>query len=175
MGFNYIFWGLLFLLISFRVQGIDILPDFIGYILFIVGFTHLQDYNHHFSISKNLSIALFFLSLFNVYEPETTSSGFGLLSIINLAYSILSIVLIYQLCKGISAIALDHDDTQLANTAMLRWRLYIWGAIATFLIFFLVFVSPIIATILLIASSIYMIVIYCLLMGLTKQASRIVD
>lgn len=176
MGFNYIFWGLLCFLISFRVQGFDILPDFIGYILFIIGFTNLKDDNHRFPTARILSIILLILSLFDVYvSPGATTDTFSFLSFVNLIYMILNLVLIYHLCKGISEVALAHNEHQLVETAMLRWKLYFSGIIATSILFFLVFISPIIIGVLLLISGIYMFVVYCLIMGLTRQASRMIE
>lgn len=177
MGFNYIFWGLLFLLINFDVQGYDILPDFIGYILFVIGFTQLRDYNHRFSTARIISIILLILSFLNEYVFSVTVTGvfIYILTLLGVIYKILELVLIYHLCKGISEVALSRDENQLAETAMLRWKLYFWGMIATTILFFLVFISPIFIGILLLIGAIYLIVVHCLIMGITRQASRMIQ
>lgn len=47
-SFNMVSLGFLFLLIDFRIQNFDILPDIVGYILFAVGFHALASCSEHF-------------------------------------------------------------------------------------------------------------------------------
>ncbi|MED1876582.1 hypothetical protein [Brevibacillus borstelensis] len=61
-----IWWGLLFPLISFRVQGIDLLPDFIGYVLLFLGFRALV------SLHLRFRTAMFMTVLSVIYRVALT-------------------------------------------------------------------------------------------------------
>ncbi|TCZ78876.1 hypothetical protein E0485_07335 [Paenibacillus albiflavus] len=176
MGFQYLFWGFLFRLISFPVYGFNIPPAFISYILFIIGLNRLIEYSDRFATSRTLSIILLVLSIFEIYTPsKDISSTFDLLNLINIASGIVNLMLIYQLCKGVAEVALSRDEHQLMETAILRWKLYIWGFVGFIASFFLVFAAPILGGLLVIATMIYVFIIHCLLMGLMRKASRLIQ
>jgi len=175
MGFQYLFWGFLFRLVSIPVYGFHIPPDFISYILFIIGLNRLIAYSDRFSTSRTLSIILLVMSLFYIYTPDKEVGTFNLLSLMDIPYGILNLILVYYLCKGVADVALSRDDHELMEIAIRRWKLYIWGFIVTIASIFLVFVSPILASILIIASVIYVFIIHFLLMGLMRRASRLIQ
>lgn len=53
-----VFVGYLFIFIHLRANGIDFLPDFVGYILIAAGVSGLPDRNVKFVSTRNLSVAL---------------------------------------------------------------------------------------------------------------------
>lgn len=52
-GFSKLFWGFLIILLDFRIQGFDILPDIIGYLMIYSGLTQLIYLSEHFKYAKN--------------------------------------------------------------------------------------------------------------------------
>jgi len=63
-GFNKLYWGFLFILIDFRINGFDILPDIIGYILFAFAFSALASGSSHFVLAGRYNIPMIILSTF---------------------------------------------------------------------------------------------------------------
>jgi hypothetical protein len=120
-------WGVLFLFFTFRVQGLDLLPDFVGYVLFLIGLSALASEHESFRIAQLLCIPLLILSLFEVYQPPypqpTGHSGLG--TAIGIIDWILSFLLIYHICKGIQDLANDQGLYSLADTAQSRWRMFV--------------------------------------------------
>ena len=53
--FGLIFWGLLLVLLDFKINGFDILPDLIGYILVAIGCAGLSNVSRRFSTASALS------------------------------------------------------------------------------------------------------------------------
>lgn len=69
VGFNLIFWGLLFVVLDIRISSVDLfLPDFIGYILIAVGLTRLAPQHQWFRTARIFAIILIFVSLTTLVE-----------------------------------------------------------------------------------------------------------
>ena len=62
-GFDKLFWGFLFVMIDFRIQGFDIIPDVIGYILFAVGFHMLAVNSTFFKKAENFNYIMVIVSM----------------------------------------------------------------------------------------------------------------
>jgi len=74
VGFNRIFWGLLFVILDIRVNSIDLfLPDFVGYILIASGLSLLAPYDKWFRRARVLAIIMIFFSLTNLVEVKVDS------------------------------------------------------------------------------------------------------
>lgn len=67
--FRRIGWGLVFQFIDFRIMNIDILPDFIGYILIATALQELRTVHIAFDKAKWAAIMLILASLLNVCMP----------------------------------------------------------------------------------------------------------
>lgn len=64
VGFNRIFWGLLFVVLDIRISSVDlVLPDFVGYILIVSGLSRLAPHHQWFRTARILAIILIFVSL----------------------------------------------------------------------------------------------------------------
>lgn len=64
VGFNRIFWGLLFVVLDIRISSLDlVLPDFVGYILIVSGLSRLTPYHQWFRTARILAFILIFVSL----------------------------------------------------------------------------------------------------------------
>lgn len=134
-AFKKLFWGFLFILINFRIMGIDILPDFIGYGLFFMAFEDLEGNNYRLTTAKNLSIVMIILSLFTIYEVPSQRGvysspfgGFG--ALIGIAAFICNLMLIYNLFMGIKDLAIQKNMNEIAYEAEERWRGYMWLLVA---------------------------------------------
>lgn len=63
MNYKKIYWGLL-LLFDIRINGFDILPDTIAYILIFIGLIDLAKENDYFQSAKLITFPLMILSVF---------------------------------------------------------------------------------------------------------------
>lgn len=69
VGFNLIFWGLLFVVLDIRISSVDlVLPDFVGYILIASGLSRLASHHQWFRTARILAIVLVFVSLTTLVE-----------------------------------------------------------------------------------------------------------
>ncbi|MBS4538918.1 hypothetical protein GOQ27_10605 [Clostridium sp. D2Q-11] len=129
MGYKKLFWGFIFFF-DFRLSGFDILPDIIGYILFYQGLNMLYERNEHFDKAKRFAIPLILLSVFSIYEVtvplnEFTFNSYSILILlIGVAATILNLMMIYNICIGISEEARRIEDNDLETKALNRWKLY---------------------------------------------------
>lgn len=59
VGFNRIFWGLLFVVLDIRINSIDLfLPDFVGYILIASGLGLLATHDKWFRRARIVAIVM---------------------------------------------------------------------------------------------------------------------
>lgn len=72
-AFIKIFWGLLFVVLDIRISSIDILPDFIGYILIVKGLTLLAPEHRGFRKARVLAIIMIFVSIPSLIEMKIDS------------------------------------------------------------------------------------------------------
>ncbi|KIL36721.1 hypothetical protein SD71_06930 [Cohnella kolymensis] len=105
-GFRELFWGFLFLF-DFRLNGIDILPDVIGYFVLYSGLVKLEVYSSHFTSSSRLMILLAFLALPDIYSgwwyPGSTFNF-----VYHLAMLFLDLMAVYHLCCGVKELAVSR-------------------------------------------------------------------
>lgn len=71
VGFNRIFWGLLFVVLDLRINSIDLfLPDFVGYILIFSGLGLLAPHDKWFRWTRVMAILMIFFSLSDLIEVK---------------------------------------------------------------------------------------------------------
>jgi hypothetical protein len=164
-GFRELFWGFLFLF-DFRLNGIDILPDVVGYFLLYNGLVKLEVYSSHFTSSCRLMILLTILSIPDIYAgwwyPESTFNF-----VYHLALIFLDLMAVYHLCSGVKQLAAARQRIDLVEKANNRWMLYmIIGLISAFgmLGFSVLMHAPLI-----IALFIFALVVLLLMMDLMKK------
>lgn len=173
VGFSKIFWGFIFLF-DFRFNGVDIIPDFIGFILIYFGLQKLVEKNNNFELAKNLAFPLIFISVFDIYQiqkPENniiTMSGIGL--IIGVVFTILNLIMVYRICLGISEIANERSENELATKSMNRWTLYLINQIIIWFMSLTSFVFKNSLAILVLPVIIFSFVVYILMLMLFKEA-----
>jgi hypothetical protein len=69
-GFNRIFWGLLFVVIDVRIDSIDVLPDFVGYILIVIGLGLLVPHHKWFRWARVIAMIMICFSLTSLVEVK---------------------------------------------------------------------------------------------------------
>jgi hypothetical protein len=67
-GLGKVFWGYFLILLDFRVNGLDILPDFVGYFLIIAGLAGLSAESVWFGKAKPFAWISLLLSLSDIYQ-----------------------------------------------------------------------------------------------------------
>lgn len=172
-NYRKVFLGFLFLF-DFRIGGLDILPDIIGFILIVIGLKALLGRSDFFQKAKNVAIPLIGLSIFDIYQQpigsslayESNPDVFTIL--LGLATSALMIVMVYGICMGIREEAESLSLNDIADKAVIRWKLYL----VTISITTVGLIIPIIIGILFIPLFILICVSYVLIMSLLKQAER---
>jgi hypothetical protein len=176
MGFKQLFWGFLFMF-DFRINKFDILPDFIGYILFIMGLSKLLDLNENFNKAKKFAIPLIALSLPGIYEIKIENFSSTEIWVIVLFYIlstvtiVLDLCMVYFICKGIKSLALAKGKTMLYNKADVRWKLYLTVAVITSLMLILIGLPQFIV-ILIIPLFVFSLIVLILMMLLMNESEE---
>ncbi len=130
-AFQRIFIGLLLVFLDFRIQYVDILPDFIGYIFIFRALDTLARQHPCFSRARPFALALIFLSVtslvvtpgMNLLEgpPSTQDLSWTLLGQV---LTVLDLFLIYWLSQGIYELAKERKLEELQEKAQYRWKFY---------------------------------------------------
>lgn len=148
-AFNKFYWGFLFVMIDFRLQGIDVLPDIIGYLLFAGGFSLLASSSSRFEKAKNLNVFMIVLSIFQIYERPAQGGGinFGVLGpigfLIGIAATILNLMVIYNLFMGIKDIANLQGKMSIGQEAEKKWGHYALLQVSVILAIVFIIIPPI--------------------------------
>jgi hypothetical protein len=176
-GLMKLYWGFLFIMINFRLQGIDILPDIVGYLFFAAGFGILMSCSEHFNKARNLNIAMIILSIFEIYQKPARGGGiqfgtFGVFGVlISIASIILNLLIVYNLFMGIKDMASQSEKMDLYEEADKRWSQYLALQIGVIFAFIFVLIPPL-ALIIIIVLLIAAIVLTIAIMGFIKRCSE---
>lgn len=147
-GFDKLYLGFIFIMLSFRIQGIDILPDIIGYILFAYGLSCLSAYSYFFDKACKYNYPMIFLSIFSIYQKPVTgvqpglhmgSLGFFSL-ILAVAAFVLNLLIVYNLFMGIKDMATNTEKPDIAREAMEKWNYYKYLMFAIILTFVMIII-----------------------------------
>ncbi len=174
-GFGSIFWGFLFMF-DFRIQGVDILPNFIGYLFMYSGLGNLSSYNSEFGNAKKYSIPLVVLSLFSLYQVQNPVGQVMIdplslgLFFVGIIVTVLDLLLVYHLCLGIINLAKDQPNDALQELAYHRWKHYLFFKVIFAIWFSLGVVAPFLLAIGFIPMFIYSIAVLVLMMALMRKA-----
>jgi hypothetical protein len=197
-----IFLGLLFFFLDFTFDKIDLIPDFVGYIFIFIGLRSISSLSLNFIYAKITAILLIFLSLFkdfpiltplkqvssNTGNPTDLNSLFSLtkekgfipLLLITVVSVILEFILLWNICEGISKVATESGNKNLAKTAEKRRNLYaVLGVLyigvgLSFLSFYTGLLPAYFITqmsYLIVFLVVYNFVVICLVMDLIRKAS----
>jgi hypothetical protein len=173
-AFNKFYWGFFFIMIDFRLQGVDIIPDIIGYWFLAAGFNILASRSSCFEKAKNLNMFMIFLSIFQIYERPAQGSGinFGVLGpigfLIGIAATIINLLVIYNLFMGIKDMAGLQGEINIKEEAEKRWTQYLMLQLAGLCAIILIIIPPI-AMIYIIVLFVISIVFTIAIMGFMKR------
>lgn len=167
-------WGFLFLF-DLRLNGFDLLPDFIGYILFYNGLGKLLDRHPDFAAARKPVIALIILSLPSLIEFRAEDFAitptFLFFMAVGLVTVILDLYMVYHICRGIAGLAEGRGATLLQAKANTRWTLYLVLAIIVQVLMLSLAVSPL-AALLVIPLFVFSIVVLILMMALMAESEK---
>ncbi len=176
-GFNKLYWGFLFIMLSFRIQGFDILPDIVGYLLFASGFSQLISSSNYFNIAAKYNIPMIILSIFTIYQVPAQGGGIqlGLLGIFTIPIAIASFVLnllvVYNLFMGIKDMAKKQEQSDFVIESQEKWNQYKILQIASICSFIAIFI-PLIGVLYIIAILVISIVLTISILGFIKRCSE---
>jgi hypothetical protein len=109
-----IFWGLVLVIVNINIFGIDILPNFIGYILVAVGCAGLSSISRRFSTASVLSwilTAVALIALLDYMMPHGVTTGLELLSVA------VECAMMWFLLGGVMELAAARQRTDLSERA----------------------------------------------------------
>lgn len=175
-GFSNMFWGFLIILLDFRIDGFDIIPDFIGYWMIYIGLGELSTWNVHFKAARKYVPILGILAVLDSFQFQRPINEFSLEPmviggfILGLVLSVIDLLMVYNICKGISEIAEKSNLTDLSLKAMNRWQLYLYVKIGFMIIWPFMLISPGFVVVLGIPISLLVIIVGFMLAFLMKDA-----
>lgn len=144
-AFDKLGWGFLFIMIDFRLQGFDILPDVIGYLFFAAGLSALAEQNEMFKKAVPLNVVMIIISIFSIYERPAQEGGvyfnpFGML--IGILSLIFGLFVAYLVFRGIQQMADEHGAKDINEEAGKRWTQYLALQMAAIAAYLLLFIPP---------------------------------
>lgn len=169
-GFSNFFWGFLFIMFDFRLQGIDIMPDIIGFILFALGFQSLAAHSHHFAKGGTMNWIVLILSIFAIYERPNQGGGVSIHPIgfiVGLASLALLLLVVYHLLMGIKEMATRQHQMDIVSEADKKWSYFWIFQLAGLLMYILIFIPP-----LFVLAAIAMFVVMMIVMVMLMQLMR---
>lgn len=130
-GFRKFYWAFLFILLDFRVEGFDILPDIIGYMLIYSGLSAFEDENEYFEKAKKMALPILLISIFYIYASPGSNLEIGLTTVIGIIGEILSLLLVYNLFMGIRQMGQKSRKDHIILEAESSWRFYLTLKVVT--------------------------------------------
>ncbi|MBM7582792.1 hypothetical protein JOD02_001661 [Caldicoprobacter guelmensis] len=177
-GFTQLYWGFLFIMLDFRIQGVDILPDIVGYIFFASGFRALASNSEYFNKASGLNIPMIILSIFSIYEKPVQGSGininFGASGILGILIGVVSLILelsiVYYLFMGIKEMS-NNVYQDIYEEADRRWSQYLMLQIAVLLGFIVAFI-PVVNFVYIIGVFVASIILMFIILGFLKRCGE---
>lgn len=129
-GYNKLFEGMLFITFNFNIGPINILPDFVGYMIIYSGLTVLQPQSEMYEKAKVSAIALIMITLKDIISLnginfwQNLNSFTYIIIILDFIGGILNLYLIYIICKGIISLAEERGLIDLSESAKIRFKVY---------------------------------------------------
>ena len=181
-AFLRMFWAFLFFF-DFRIGinnvHVDVLPDFIGWILMASALGWILGLHSDIKGIRTLSLVLIFLSIFDLIEIKIPIKKVGGISYdismlfpIGIVLAILSIIVIWKLCGVIMDMAEAVGNPLIRERADFRRKLYLSFMIAITAAIGICLVVPPLILVVAIGGLIVAIVVLCLMMGLMKATAN---
>ncbi len=142
-GLNKLFLGFIFIMLGFRIQGFDILPDIVGFLFFASGFSNLSPHSDYFIKAAKYNIPMVILSIFSLYQDLSHGEGLNL-GLLGIPLSIISFVVcllvVYYLFMGVKDMAIKKEQLDIALESNEKWNEYVILQIAVLLTFIMLFI-----------------------------------
>jgi uncharacterized membrane protein len=116
--FIQIFWGLLLVILDFQINGLDVLPDILGYILVALGCRGLSEASPHFSTAAILAWIMVVLAVVSL----AMRVNFPPLSIV---YMVIDCAMMWFLLGGVIQLADSRQRRDLSQRASGRRIAYV--------------------------------------------------
>lgn len=168
-SFNKLFGGFLFIMFDFRLQGIDLFADIIGFILFALAFRDLIEHSPYFVKARTYSLVMTFVSVLTIYERPAQGEGVHvdpLGMVIGLVALGFSIAVGYYLFMGIRDMAAKRQQHDLEQEASQKWTYYLFIHLVGLLlyVFILIPILFVAAAFILFIANIVLMVVFMLFM-----------
>ena len=127
---SYIFFGYLLVFLNARINGFDILPDFIGYLLIFAGINKLAARSRYFSKASFLALFMSVVSLGDLIHLETITVEselfMALLVAASVFFTVIPLYLMYFITKGVADLEWDAGKNLAADRLMQAWKMNVF-------------------------------------------------
>ena len=131
-SYNKLFWAMIFITFDINLGPINILPNFIGYMLIYSALNQLQLQHKIYEKGKTCSIILTILTMKDVIHINNDNLlagkfipvNFSLMALTSVV-AIINAYLIYIICKGIYLLCLERGLEELQDSTKNRWKLFL--------------------------------------------------
>ena len=125
---SYIFFGWLLVFLNFTINGFDILPDFIGYLLIFAGVNKLVEKSPYFSEARIFALVMCMVSFSDLLHLETvTIESESLFMLLLMTASILMtfipVYMMYLITRGVADLEWETGVCLGADTLMRIWKI----------------------------------------------------
>lgn len=151
---NKIFWGLLFLFFNFNINNVDILPNFVGYLLIAFGMSEVKESKALASTQPLASGAAFYAIATWIMDLLGASLGWisALLGMISLA---LQLLVTYRIVMGVKELEPIHECDLGSGALNKAWQIMALGSVLGYLLFLLAPVAAAAAIIVAFLAAVY--------------------
>jgi hypothetical protein len=136
-GYNKLFWGTVFIILKINIGPIDILPDFVGYLIMFFGICELSSQKIYYAKGKLPSLILAIISLKDVISLTNNNLltgnvqiGNPWMGILGSVSMVINIYLMYIICNGICLVSEEKDMIALKKDAAGSLKFYFVISIA---------------------------------------------
>jgi len=96
-----IFIGYILVFFHFKINGIDLLPDFIGYILIANGLGQLAGESEYFEKAKSWAVVMTIVTVFSALTGLFGISSYAIMRLMNLIFGCMGLYLMYLIGHGV--------------------------------------------------------------------------
>lgn len=138
-AYNKLFWGMMFIVFNINLGSINIMPNFIGYMLILSALNILAKQHRIFDKGKTPAYILILLSIgdiVNIEGGDFFSGGLQInsltsicLTVIGVVENLICIYLMYILCRGIYLLSEERGIVELKDSARVRFNYYLFTAV----------------------------------------------
>lgn len=151
---NKIFWGLLFLFFNFNINNLDILPNFVGYLLIAYGMSEVKESGIFASAQPLAFGAALYAAITWVMDILGSSLGWitVLMGMISL---VLQLLVTYRIVMGVKELEPIRERDLGAGSLNKAWQIMAVGSVLGYLLALFAPVSAVVAIIVAILAAVY--------------------